>query len=441
MNIIVIKDQALTVAQTTFFCIIRLRCLLFRYHNGSLQVWCNIKAKKVLVTEDHARPTKNYVNVNFLQHSLPNKEQIDIDIIRCLITNKVPKNKEPSEVLLVLAFKSTYFEVCGICEKSRSSVESVSLSLMNSDLNQQLVEEKANASKSGETFLHKTMENELKLIPLSRETYQRQILRYQYNTNNLMQVCLPAINENQRWCMIKLTNRFSYLKFTTILYSINRADLNDLIDLAKTTQQTLVLQSKYFNKGDPNRFKQNIYIVPDYQDRLFVGPYLKTDEAKIETLEYVNRVLVNTDLYSKMKGELSQNCAWVTQVSDLSKITQIPTNRRSLLKSSIGKPKSKQALELVIIDDDDSENECAQADTKSAYSDEDDDVVLVKDKEYLDEGNLKRYLTTNVPGLGYIEAYQLPGSKIVDVKWPFSNNIQRYSKMDDAVSGIQRCAF
>lgn len=403
-------------------------------------MWCNIKAKKVLITENHGRPTKHYVNVNFLENILPSIEQIDIDIIRCLITNKVPKNKDPSEVLLVLTWKGTYFEVCGMCEKSCASVEGVSLSLMSSELNQELIEEKADASNCEETFLHKTMEDELKLIPLTRVTYPRQVLRYQYNPNNLMQVCLPAINKNQKWCMVKLANRFSYLKFTTIPYSINRADLNDLIKLAKASQQTLVLQSKYFNKGDPNEFKQNIYIIPNYQDRLFIGPYFKTDEAKIETLEYVNRVLVNTDLYSKMKGELSQNCAWMIQVCNFSQTIQynqtaIQTNRRSLLKSSITKPNSKETPELVIIDDDDSGDEDAQADSSDG---DDDDVVLVKDKEYLEEGNLKRYLTTNVPGLGYIEAYQLPESKIVDVKWPFSNNIQRYSKIEDAVSGIQR---
>lgn len=392
----------------------------------------------MLITENRTRPAKNYLNLNFLQHSLPNKEEFDIEIIRCLLTDTVPKNKNPKEILLVLSFKGRYFEVCGICEKSRSCEDSVSLSLISTDLNQQTNEEKEEETVIAEMFVHRTVDGQLKSLPLIRETYERRVLCYQNNRGRVIHIPLPSINQNQRWCVVKLAKRCSYLQFSAINYTILHNDLSDLVKMVKNNNQTVVIKSNYCCKENPKMFNHDIYVVPNCQDMIFIGPYLKTEDAQIETLDYVHQVLVNTDLYSKMKGELSNNCAWMIQLSHTPKFT-VKTTQRSLLKSSFKESRPKPMPDLVVIDDD-SDNE---SNNKSAESngDDDDDVVLVKDKEFLEEGDLKRYLVTNVPGLGYIEVCQLPDSKIIDVKWPFTNNIQRYSKMEDAIPGIQRYIF
>lgn len=377
--------------------------------------------------------------MNFLQYSLPNKEQMDIDTIRWLITDKVPRNRSAKDVLLVLRFKQTCWEVCGICERNPStSEEDVSLSLINTDLNEQQAEDEANEQGFDQALVHKTMNNELAHVPLIREDHERRVLMYQPNCEGMsakqlqaMSVPLPEINEEQRWCMVSLTSKFSYLAFPCINYSINLTNLRDLVTFAWGAQQTLVLESKFFNTEDPEKFKHNIYVVPNFQDRIFIGPYGRTEESKVETFDYVNSVLVNTDLYRKMKGEITHTCIWLIQVPNAPS-----TKQQSLLKDGLKIQVKKQTPDLVVIDDD-SENE-AVPENKSSSSD-DDDVVLVKDKEYLEEGDLKRYFVTNVQGLGYIEAYQFTDSKIVDVKWPFTNNIQRYSKEEDAVVGVQRC--
>lgn len=70
--------------------------------------------------------------------------------------------------------------------------------------------------------------------------------------------------------------------------------------------------------------------------------------------------------------------------------------------------------------------------------DDSDDVVIVNDKKPSCESLYRRYFVTNVKPLGYIAAYQLKGTKVIDVKWPNSTSIQRYSKAEDAVKVLER---
>lgn len=416
----------------------------FRYKKGSLNVWCNFEKKKVLITLTHKRPNRSYVNVKYLQSYQDFKQGIDIDIVRCLVINQVPKNKDPCEVFLVLTCngsQNSCYEVRGICEKSNGPKNLSTLSLIKTDVN-------IETSMSASTFVHRTMNNDLKIIPLVKRRYFNRNLSYIHNPLYTMTFPLPDIKENEKWCMISLQKKFAFVLFADIPYSIKRTDIIDLIEVARNCKHTLVLEAKHFNQGNTD-FKQNIYIAPNRGDKFFVGPFHKTENANIKILKYLNSVLVNCGWYDKGKdGEISPYCLWLTQVYK----PTTDNNKQSLLLKN-----PTMTLELVTLDNNDDgsnhSNNNEDTDTKEAVNaatsdntqddDDDDDVVLVKDKEYIEKSDLKRYFITNVKGLGYIEGIQLPQSKIIDVKWPFSNNIQRYSKVEDALGGIQRfdCVF
>lgn len=424
----------------------------FRYKDGSLQVWCNLKAKKVLITTTNVRPNKTYMNVNFLQHCICNKEEISIEIIRCLMTYKVPKDKNPNEILIVLTFndsnkKKPYYEVRGICEKD-SAHSGSSVSIIKSDLTNDV-------STSAETFAHITMDNNVKMMPYIKRVFIDRLLTYHRNNTTsensqpVIQVPLPQINSNERWCMMSIVRKYSYIRFTDINYTIRREDITNLANIARKLQHTLILEARHFNQRNP-AFQKNIYVVPTHKDRIFVGPYTNSETAKIETLDYLQRssqVLVNTDLYCKIKGELPTCCKWLRQIYNCdivaSKIDEMASQKRSLLKQNA---ETIKMPDLVVIDDDDDDDKnveqaSVEKTAQETAANDDDDVVLVKDKEYIPQCNIKRYFVTNVKALGYIVGTQLSQSKIIDVFSPTTNSMVRHSKPEAAVETLERFVF
>lgn len=413
-------------ASNTQFHLLPWDVLAKRFKNKSLRVWYLTKpgVMKIAITRGIC-PGVGYKDINLIDQQ---EEELNIDIVQWLITDEVPKNKNAKEIMVVCKQRSNYLEVCGICEKNSSSQENVSLSLIDSSVNVAAKQERNYLSKRAETFIHKTIDQKIKLLPLIKESFNNQVLICDQETkkqHEAMTVSLPPITSDERWCMVDWNSVFSYLSFPSINYTIALSDIRDLVNVARKSQQTIVLDSKIFNKDNYEKFKHNIYIVPTYQDRIFVGPYTKSEEANIETLIFVSHT---SCMYRKYKSKFTRNCCWLTQ--ELSTAINQSSPSKPLENTSPEKPAEME--EPVVIDDDGVTSE------KPNNSDDDDDVVLVKDKEFLSEPDLNWYFVTNVTGLGYISAYQIANSKIIDVKWPGNTSIQRYSKEEDAVIGLEK---
>lgn len=84
-----------------------------------------------------------------------------------------------------------------------------------------------------------------------------------------------------RWRMVYMRSDFTYLNLIKICYSVKYTDIKPVITMARSNNVTLSLHSDSFKQGyaSPNF---GIYVTPHYQDRIFVGPYLREEIHGIE---------------------------------------------------------------------------------------------------------------------------------------------------------------
>lgn len=478
-----------------------------KYQNGTLQLWycTNIASTKIVVTENRQRPSQSFINV-ILFEQFVDKNSIEVDIIRWLITRTTPGNKNPQNIMAILAFRKFGWEICGICEQKKSMKEKefngLSISLINTSLTEdnntsfdltlaKEIEEKE------EIFEHTNVNNIKKCIPIVWLECVHQTININKPTNGegnspqlVLEVPLPSIDSNFKWYILNLKSRYSYvlLNRMKVCYTIGRADLLRATYLAKERGKTLFLKSEEFGKDYEHSFF-GIYAVPNYKDGVFIGPYFKHTTLDVETSNYHKTHLVNTELFNRKKGQVYQsNGRWAIQVSrkkgdnEAPKLEKNAANNnvtskltesgRSLLKngnkSQIEAAKSekteitskelKNCKESVNHDNDDviivnnkyspsknliqtntQENKQIKK-TQNLADDvnDSDDVVIVNENEPSHKSISRRYFITNVKSLGYIGGYQIKGSKVIDVKWPGSPNIQRYSKVEDAIKVLER---
>ncbi|XP_044253933.1 uncharacterized protein LOC123004646 isoform X2 [Tribolium madens] len=256
---------------------------------------------------------------------------------------------------------------------------------------------------------HKDMHNHKKTIVLThKELVKRRVYLENDALGSEMVLPLPRVQKSCRWRMIYLNSDFSYLNFTKSNYSIKYTDLLDVVKMASTVGSTIILRNQEIRQFYKN-FMFGIFCVPDYQDRIFVGPYFQSEKHNIETLRYLQGKLIDTETFNKIIGKKvnEKGPVWVYEV---------------LCPNSL-----PDGLVIDITEDD-----------EVPMTNEGVDVLLeplsnslfcppfvkeLNEEELKLKHSFNRYIITNIPYLGYFGACQRD-SKEIEVFWP--NNTRGY---------------
>ncbi|XP_030762852.1 uncharacterized protein LOC115887501 [Sitophilus oryzae] len=358
------------------------------------------------------------------------------DIIKWLLSGILPLTYEKTSLaFLLVQITPHHFEVRGICtqkvnntpknDKWINSRESI-------DFSDQIVEVKHRGLNNiiGSLFIKKAM------FPL-KDLFGE--FGY-YKKSLLMSADLPGISDVEKWRVVFLNEKFEYLYFKNVNYSIKYIDLLRLTALAKEHKYTLILKNNYIRRCSTHNLF-GLYISRKYSDRIFIGPYQMSDYSEdVETLKLINKSLVSKESLNKMKGMTATCGCWMYEPKKID--TPTPT------QSSVEKPSSDLKKE--------SSTELSPTKNIKTDKNETSEILNVSPRKNLKSKNhhilvhkgysitirkskprspteFNRFLITNIPQFGYLGAYQLDDSNILEVSWPFEEKVLQFKNSDHAL--------
>lgn len=367
------------------------------YYKNNVVLWCHMSnSGKILITPNAIPPRADMINI---------KSRTDLtfslDFLSWLKTGKLPPDKDPNNlhVVLVSTDIKKCWEIFGISCISRNERSRLSTNTNNYTV---------------ETSLY----SKLKLYTADKED----------KTIDL--VSLPSSSDCVKWKKIRLKSNFSILRLKRYQFNVK---YNVLLQMAKEAFKSRTTKILFFPTCVSNSdVKYGLYAVPEYNDCIFVGPYQIYEEEDFETLRYVNRELVNTDMFDKMLNRKSESksCWLYTNViftymfKSILKVNQSPqlkslsnndSNTRSDTHFEFGKEMNKASLL----------NRITALLNKGIKS----------YNENLDSHNKKpKYIMSlNVPTLGYVQAYSSDNSSFI-ICWPENDKPKVFSS---EVTGLQ----
>lgn len=326
--------------------------LSMRFESGSFQLWYSnsVKICPIIVTENGKRPTSHHYNIKLFKH-MTRDSAIPSNIIRWLINKKVPLDKSPDSIVVVLTSnKSGNWEICGLCEKTKSnddkSRDKLTLSLIenwnrieeNVEVNaedeipiinledEDCTEDKSEKPKSSEkdvdTKPPQNIPEVRNLMYCNKRQFQIKKLISEETEDDTLKVRqvvwapIPTISSEYQWRVINLSVGFSYFSLTRCNYTIRYEDIVKAISLANTNKVTIVLKSEELLKHYKHR-QFGIYCVHNYSDKIFVGPYCLKENHDLDTYSLINNVIVNTNLFNQIQGKsVSDSGHWFRQAED-----------------------------------------------------------------------------------------------------------------------------
>lgn len=291
--------------------------------------------------------------------------------------------------------------------------------------------------------------------------YLKQIKSTEEHIKDVLHVSLPKITSDKRWLLIRSDKCISHLIFSKTKYTINSSDLIRLSQLSVDNRKTIIFSSNFRESYAAENFA--MYFVPNHQNMFFVGPFVKAEwpSLGIKALIFKNdssTKLQKVNLFTVQKNWKESLGCWMKQIH-----FQIPINISGSDAIEII-PKFGPVIDLTSNESDEdpveeetkkpaarsvsrrsdklkrragTDDDSPHLNAKKSKKDEDEGEVAILKESKLDKARI-RYMITNIPKLGYIEAYQFPDSKIIDVRWPIGKHIQRFSKPSNAIQMLER---
>lgn len=387
------------------------------FQDETIHIWCMIdQPSRLLINKSGTKCPKNYVDIK--------KHTRTTDVISWIINGKLPSCYVEDQVSLILKETKNNYEICGMCNGT----------IINSPK---------------EFYNHKDINGQPRQLSVKMENFKRQELLEEHlqscsldslrKSKLYMWAALPDVFHTLKWRMIFLNSDFTYLFFKEIKYSIKYTDLVNLGRIAKDNKSTVsVRHKKMADKYVHQSF--GIYFEPKYTDRIFIGPYQRDfTETDIETLRYIDKTLVCTESFNKMRGIGDYKCGhWLIQrqpkssvidltedepadepvTSDIFKVEQETADNGSV-DNQIKNKKNKDSLP--------NKSKSPNLNAKIRIVD-----VLPREPE-----DFNRYLITNIPHFGYLGAFQHPHSSEIDISWPFEKKVLRFRDTEIATKFLQ----
>ncbi|GJQ64856.1 hypothetical protein Trydic_g7031 [Trypoxylus dichotomus] len=260
--------------------------LVKKYESGSLQLWHSTYFKKPrIIATDNKTVPKHFLNVRNYEN-IPNKEKIKADVIRWLVTKKVPGNNREN-IFVIVQLTKTHCELCGLWEKKQNNQTDKMVLISQS-------------------YTENRMYSIVKKIMFSKCKFAKQMLIDPNISENAFRISavsayLPQISTNSKWRMIKLNSDFSVLSLHRNKYAIKYSDLMKVMKMARETDFTIVLKTSEVETNYPHP-DFGMYASPGCDDVIFIGPYYHNEDHDITTLRYANRELIRTEIFCKMRG-------------------------------------------------------------------------------------------------------------------------------------------
>ncbi|KAF7282446.1 hypothetical protein GWI33_002674 [Rhynchophorus ferrugineus] len=270
-----------------------------------------LKGRNVLNVETYGKEILQ-LSVKGKTSSIVKRTENVRDIIRWLLSGKLPeKYQDTGLAFLLLEVHPKYFEVGGICTQTNKDPLDKSEWIQPADVQEatgQITEVK-----------HRDMNNKVESLFIIKNKFPlRELVEEGFDdddTDSLyMWVGLPEVFRVAKWRVVFLKNDFVYLHFKTVNYSIKYTDLIRLGQMAKEEKHTLILRNTHISQSSVhNQF--GVYISHCYTDRIFIGPYFIDDQNEdIETLRYINKALVSSESFNRMKGNVNYKCGhWMRE--------------------------------------------------------------------------------------------------------------------------------
>ncbi|XP_025831935.1 uncharacterized protein LOC108738048 isoform X2 [Agrilus planipennis] len=506
-------------------CLMSWKTLRVKFNNNTLFVWQSYSNydPEILITSRQIAPALGFMNIKVLTKI--SKQFINTNHIVRWLTTGLPFEKMEENLLVILSMGEKSCKICGVCEKLENSnkyrlIETNSKEMFNvstgrpnplqidltadevtsNSTNTTGAATSTTAATTTSTNIEKRkdiQENRKRVLFFSRHKYEKLHLISESQINlhkdqqNPVNANLPYIEGGCRWRLIELENPFTYLYFVRSNYSIRYVDLLKAPSMVSDNNVTINLKSTEMRKNYIHpRF--GIFCMPRSSKEVFVGPYGYKEDHDLEILTYMNKVLVNTDLYNQIKGGGGlKNGAWYYQAEDpygsndednddVQIVQEQPTcidltgedipsdtnssenNEEKHEEDNI--KKSEEEFNTKIKEEDSEENENKNEKNKEQCNKEKDESKNVDDKincvsksikkvklpslsekdselakimEFLDEWEKypsnRALIVPNVKDLGCIKVLRCPMSQTFKVFCPFSNTIRTYSKLSGAV--------
>lgn len=440
------------VGAETQFRLIPWDMLVKKYESNSLQLWHStfFKKPRIIATDNRTIP-KHFVNVRKYEN-VPNKHMIKADVIRWMVTRKVPGTNSKENIFVIIQLTKTHCELCGLWEKKQNNQtdKMVLISQRTGNLDR--------------------MYSIVKKIMFSKCKFSKQMLVERDDSDDSQKISsvtvyLPQIANNSKWRMIKLNSDFSVLSLHRNKYAIKYSDLQKVMKMAKETSYTIVLKTPEVETNYPHQ-DFGLYASPDCEDMIFIGPYFQYEDHDITTLRYANRELIRTEIFCKMKG-LKPACTgtWLYQLnvtlptvenvqtidltecesdSERRKLKANPnssvTNRSNPLQAELDpninevEPMKTKKKSFLITSSDILNYESCAADYTAPPKFYKFQRVEVGLNNFVFDPKI--YFVPNVPKMGFIVGYKVANRVIMH--WPSSKYIVKFPDMGAAVTYIQR---
>lgn len=479
-----IQEKYMSSSRQKEFRLLPWTSLQSNYYKKTLEIWYlnTNKISPIIITQRNRRPSVNHCNIRVFEH-LKEEGCIPLDFIRCIVHGRVPMNKNPDNIFVILAFNEKSFsELYSVCEKSSkknnlnakievSILQQIKENLSSKDIDIESIPKEIDDDVTEEAeydeeilkgdFQHCDMQNDKKMINYFVRKFRPHILYYDSGTpaffDSRRTVSLPLPQEviKCKWRLIYIDQDFSYLRLNINNFSIKYTDIIKVVQLAQKERKTVFLSSDSIRKGQSLKMF-GIFSVPNYMDKIFVGPYLP-DEA-----HHIN--IINANVASEPLIDVT-NGLWVNQIYDYPNgndsanitISCIDLTEDEDLKSILKNWNCNNLLKICGFSSSGAQNE----DMESATDYEEDTYwndlnILMKgidfgkypnkpeneviEKHYYSMKNqcTIRYFITNIPGLGYIKAFLHEVTNVVDIMCPLTNQIRRFPNYGSAVNGITR---
>ncbi|CAH1984654.1 unnamed protein product [Acanthoscelides obtectus] len=426
------------------------RALSDGFKNGVIKIWCMVdQPSRLLINKADKKAPRNYIDIR-------NTKQ-PTEVILWILRDKLPTSYHEENVSFILRETKYNFEICGICtrnldiglnnDSSRAVQQTQRLGVVHSSW-----------LELGTEFKHRDMNRFSQYLKICIERHTTKTYVFQESEDpeepETLEANLPPIGANYKWRLIHMNSDFSFLYFTKTHYSVKYVDLCYASHNGNATKDsTLMLHSSKLKTAQDHP-KMGIYFDQNQPNKLFVGPYLKTnpDENTVETLRYFNQQLVVTDEFNKLRGKDDYRSGyWLVEETPSADSVEPQSEEYTIDLTLDETPPTKDSSNAIGAEETSEQRKRKRSASSRASSISESDIgylgnlSLTHDNAHIEiveapprkPEEFNRFVITNIPHFGYLGAFKHAGSDKIDVSWPFENKLLRFPSVQVATEFLQ----
>ncbi|KAG5887737.1 hypothetical protein JTB14_003898 [Gonioctena quinquepunctata] len=391
------------------------KALIESFQNGTVNIWSMVdQPSRLLINKSDKKSPKNYVNIK--------ESNQTTEVVLWILRNRLPSNYQEDSISFILKETKDNYEICGVCTRN---IVTENLGFSSEE-----------TVKKDDIFSHKDLNGAQQSLHIEKLKFRLQEL-IEESSGHLgeisidksklyMWAALPEVYRVCKWRVIYLNSDFTYLYFPLIKYSIRYTDLLAAGKTAKDKNSTVRLKNDLLQSGY-DHLEFGMYFDPHYLDRVFIGPYFKQYSGNdVETLRYINKTLVSTESFNRMRGKGDYKCGhWLVE-------------RPYSAKRSVRQEAKMSTIDLTKDEDigDANVKETKKSCKSTMLIMHNSEQIQIIDAPSKKPEEFNRYIITNIPHFGYLGAFRHFSGEI-DVSWPFEEKLLRFPNVSTSIDFLQ----